>query len=91
MSAPSPKHDPDDRSPLAKGWAWVSRITAVSLAMALPGLGGYFLDQHWNLTPWLTVAGGLLGFALGMVQLLAMFPPDRPSTNRSSKPTDDSP
>lgn len=35
------------------------------------GVGcGYWADKHWGLSPWMSVAGALAGFALGMYILI---------------------
>ena len=52
----------EDRSAMAVAMAWASQITAISVEMVLPGLGGLWLDRKFNTTPLLT----LLGFALGL-------------------------
>lgn len=43
---------------------------AISLSMALPALGGYWLDARLGTGFVFVVIGALLGFALGMVQLM---------------------
>lgn len=41
-----------------------------ALAVAVGTAGGYWADRHWHWTPWGTVAGVVLGFALGMYILI---------------------
>lgn len=71
------KNSPDDRSPLALAMGWVSRITAISLEMALPALLGYWADQWLETEPLFLVLGVIAGFSLGMWHLikLAAAPP----------------
>ena len=38
----------DTRSPLAIGLEWAVRMTTIALEMALPGLGGLFVDWCWG-------------------------------------------
>ncbi|MGN8224072.1 AtpZ/AtpI family protein [Gracilimonas sp. BCB1] len=33
----------------------------IAVSMALPIVGGYYLDQYFELTPWLTLTGVLVG------------------------------
>ncbi|HEX8203256.1 MAG TPA: AtpZ/AtpI family protein [Isosphaeraceae bacterium] len=62
--------DRDDRSPLALGLMWASRVTSLGLEFSLPVLGGYYLDRWRHTSPAATLAGLVLGFAIGMVHLL---------------------
>ena len=61
---------PDDRSPLAVGLVWVSRITAISAVMVGPGLAGYWVDQQLNTKVVFTLFGFALGMSIGMWQLI---------------------
>ncbi|QDV51115.1 AtpZ/AtpI family protein [Gimesia fumaroli] len=65
---------PDRRSQssLVEAHRWVSRLTTVSLEMALPAFLGHWLDGKWGTSPWLTALGAVLGFAVGMTHLLRM-------------------
>ena len=56
--------------PLANAMRWVSQITTLSLSMVLPALAGNWLDGKWGTAPWLAVVGGVLGAAMGVLQLL---------------------
>ncbi|WP_339728203.1 AtpZ/AtpI family protein [uncultured Gimesia sp.] len=67
-----PLPDRQSHSSLAEAHRWVSRLTTVSLEMALPAFLGNWLDKKWGTTPWLAAIGALLGFALGMTHLLRM-------------------
>ncbi len=86
---PSPDRQRQDRSSLAEAHIWVSRVTTVSLEMALPALLGHWLDKKSGMTPWLTVVGAVLGFGLGMTHLLRMTKEaelkERISKDQSSK------
>jgi hypothetical protein len=48
-------------SPVGEAMVWVSRITAIGLAMFLPGVAGGWLDSRLG-----TSFLGPLGFALGL-------------------------
>lgn len=63
---------PDSRPPMAVAMQWVSRITSISLTMAIPAWAGYWADGKWKTTPWLTVVGAVLGFGAAMSQLLQL-------------------
>ncbi len=62
---------------------WVSRITTISLEMALPALLGHWADRWLETKLVFLVLGVILGFSLGMWHLvkLAGAPPGngRPS------------
>jgi len=49
---------------------WASRVTTIGLEFALPPLGGAWLDRWSGTSPWLTVVGAVLGFAVGMMHIL---------------------
>ena len=68
---------------MAIAMQWVSRITTVSLTMALPALGGVLLDGFSGTSPWLLIVGAVLGFAAAMSQLLKMAA-NQTSSNRKS-------
>src|SRR5262245_18517879 len=61
---------PEPRSPLSVGFAWSSRIMALGLEVALPALGGLYLDRHLGSSPVGTLVGATLGFAAMMLHLL---------------------
>lgn len=69
------------------GWArWAGAGFEFGAAVALFFLGGRWLDGNLGTTPWLTLAGALLGVAAGMVLLIRtalrgqLPPPDHAST-----------
>lgn len=73
--------EPDKRSALSIGMEWSSRITTIGLEFALPAVVGFGLDRWWGTSPWLTVAGSLLGVAVGMFHVLRLasrIPGSRP-------------
>jgi F0F1-type ATP synthase assembly protein I len=57
---------------MAVAMAWVHQIITISLMMALPALGGYWLDERWGTKPWLVICGAVLGFAVAMTTLLRL-------------------
>lgn len=69
----------DDRSPLALGLEWSSRITTVALEMVIPALIGYWLDLWLGTRALFLIAGSLLGFAAGLFSLLRLTRPVKPN------------
>jgi len=63
---------PDQRSPIAIGIAWASRVMTISLTMVLPGLGGYWVDDKLGTKLVFMLAGFFLGMAAAMWQLLQL-------------------
>jgi uncharacterized protein YqgC (DUF456 family) len=59
------------RDPLALAAEWVTKITTVALEMALPGIGGGYLDRRWGTSYWALI-GVVLGLVVGMWHLLQM-------------------
>jgi F0F1-type ATP synthase assembly protein I len=39
-------------------------------AVGVGTLGGYFLDKHWDTTPWMLLAGAVVGMAAGMTAFI---------------------
>ena len=85
MAAPHQDSEP----PVATASRWVSRITTISLEMALPAGLGAWLDRSWGTSPWMVVLGAALGlYAAGasLMQIvrqqesLARSSPPRPQT-----------
>jgi F0F1-type ATP synthase assembly protein I len=57
--------DPDDgRSASARGMVWASRISSLGLELALPILGGFWLDRQWGTKPWFFLVGALIGISV---------------------------
>lgn len=82
--------DDDGRSAIAKGWAWSERILSVGLEMMLPACAGYWVDQRWGWTPWLTLVGAAFGFTLSLVHLIQLTKElDRQNRRRKSAESDD--
>lgn len=62
---------PDDgRSPMARGMMWASQISTLGIEMALPILGGYYLDRRWNSSPVCILIGVVLGFGIGLYLII---------------------
>jgi hypothetical protein len=81
---PQPDNEP---SSAAFAYGWVARMMTVVLEMALPGLGGQWLDSKLGTGYWVIV-GFAAGFVLGLFHLLQMV--KQHSTNNSN-PDDQSP
>lgn len=62
----------DGRSPLALGLEWSSKVTTVALEMVIPPAIGYWLDQRLGTPLLFLVSGAVLGFAVGLRNLLQM-------------------
>lgn len=66
-------NSPDDRSAYANAMQWVSRITAISMEMVLPGVIGYYLIDSWLGTKVVfLILGLILGLVGGIWQLIKL-------------------
>lgn len=45
----------------------------MAAAVGLPTWLGWYLDKRWGTTPWLTLAGVLLGTAAAFVEMFRML------------------
>ncbi len=66
------KDSSDDRSALAHAMVWTSRITTISMEMVVPGLVGLWVDRQLGTGPWLLIVGVIIGFFVGMWQLVKL-------------------
>lgn len=57
--------------PIGLAFEWVARITAVALAMVLPGIGGQWAADRFGL-PVLTLVGWAIGLIGGFAFLMIM-------------------
>jgi F0F1-type ATP synthase assembly protein I len=62
--------DREERSALAVAMQSASRITTVAMGFSMPALIGFGLDRWWGTLPVATITGAILGFPLGMLQVL---------------------
>jgi F0F1-type ATP synthase assembly protein I len=63
---------------------WVAKITTVGLEMALPAIGGKFLDDRWGTKYWALI-GLVVGVAAGLLHLIQMT---RPKSQHRQPPAD---
>ena len=63
---------PDRRSPIAIGFEWASRISVVGVTLVLPVLAGHWLDRYAGSNPFGLLVGMVIGFGVGLVQLLQL-------------------
>lgn len=62
----------DDRSSMARAMEWTSHVTTIAAEMALPGLGGHWIDQRLGTKMVFLLLGVAFGFAIGMWHLLKL-------------------
>ena len=62
----------DERSNLAKGMDWATRITTACLSMVMPCVGGYYADQYFGTKILFLLIGLALGMFLGIYQLMRL-------------------
>ena len=91
---PDPERsDEEPRSRLAVGYDWAARVTTVALEFGLPPLAGAYLDQWLGSSPLCVLAGAVLGFAVGMTQILRIAreatPGPKPGPRRGNGPPPD--
>ena len=91
MSKPVTK-PPDERSILAMAAAWSAHVTMISLEMVLPGVLGFWIDQHLGTVMVFLVLGAILGMTTGILHLVRLTaspdggePPDRRSPDDSKR------
>ncbi|MHB8481894.1 MAG: AtpZ/AtpI family protein [Nitrospiria bacterium] len=64
------KEDKEEDDAFYKGLSYASRIGVELVAATLVGTGiGYFADRYFNTSPWLMIAGVLIGSAAGFLNI----------------------
>ena len=76
----------DSRRRVAEGFQLASECLSAALTMVLPTLGGLWLDNRWNCSPWLTIGGGALGMWSGLQQLMRLASSRGPRSGRGRAP-----
>ena len=79
----------DKRPPMVVASQIVHEVTSVGLSMGIFPLGGYWLDQKWETSPWFTITGAIVGVSVGMFQLVNLGR-SRPDRKRYPKAGSDS-
>jgi ATP synthase protein I len=69
-----PKEDDDGRSSFAASLHKVGPFLhmgwSIAISVSLGALLGYWLDNRFDTSPWLLIAGALLGITAGFVELI---------------------
>ncbi|MBI3468122.1 MAG: AtpZ/AtpI family protein [Planctomycetes bacterium] len=60
---------PDDRRSIYVAFRLYAVVVAAGMEMVVIPLGGFLVDRWWGTFPWLTLAGFVLGFPIGMYHL----------------------
>lgn len=78
--------DDDGRSSEAAGYYWASRITSIGMETVVPALLGFWADSQWNCSPWATLGGMCLGFALMLFELVQLAQKQARSSGKKRPP-----
>ncbi len=54
------------------GVEWASKVTTIAVGFSLPPVIGFALDRWWGSAPIATIAGTILGFVAGLLQVLGL-------------------
>jgi F0F1-type ATP synthase assembly protein I len=71
------KPDPGNQREVGDGYRYVALGITFGLGIVLFVGAGYFLDQWLGWTPWLTMAGTLVGSVLSFVNVYAKLEAER--------------
>ncbi len=78
---------PEDRVPsVVQGYQRASEIISVALTMTLPALCGLWLDSWLGSSPWILIAGAVLGLGSGLLQLLRISAPTSRRRRLAARP-----
>ncbi|MAT15804.1 MAG: hypothetical protein CMJ46_11120 [Planctomyces sp.] len=62
----------DKKPPMVVAMQVANQVSTIGLSFALPPLAGYWLDKKFETSPWLVIAGAVLGFLVGMKLLFEL-------------------
>lgn len=79
---------PDDRSPMARAFAWSSWVTAISLEMVVPGMIGFWVDLQLGTVMLFLVLGVILGMSVGVFQLVRLTTPRNADSEKDESAND---
>jgi F0F1-type ATP synthase assembly protein I len=71
-AVPLEREERETRQPWAVGFAWAYRLMSVAFQFTVPALLGYLADRWIGSLPWFTLLGAILGFVIGMLELIAI-------------------
>lgn len=65
---------PTDQGPsaVARGMTVAAQMSGLGMELAVPILGGYWLDQRWKTGPWMLLLGLVVGiylFTIGVIRV----------------------
>jgi ATP synthase protein I len=70
------------RDPTPREMGHYVALAQIGMEMVLPAVLGVYLDQWFETIPWITIALGVLGFAIGLYHLVTIL--NRQDGDRSS-------
>ncbi len=61
------------QEPTAREMGHYLSLAQTGMEMVLPTIGGFYLDGWLGTTPWITIIAAVLGFAGGLIHLIAIL------------------
>lgn len=86
----SPEKRGPDSSSFARAMYWGSRASSAAMQFVVPALIGLWVDHRYGVDPWGIVVGAVLGFAVGIRELIRLMQEMDRASNRSGKHRGDS-
>ena len=65
-------------------WRHLYAGTSLAVTILLCTFAGVWIDRHWLLNPWGTVAGAFIGIGAGLYNFIREFSNESDDTNRRS-------
>ena len=72
--------------PTPREMGYYVALAQVGVEMVLPTIGGFYLDEWLGTTPWITIVAAVLGFAGGMIHLIAILRQKERDESSDQKP-----
>jgi len=74
------------QEPTPREMGYYMALAQTGMEMVLPAVGGFFLDDWLETTPWITCIAAVLGFAGGLIHLLAILRQKEREERSDTKP-----
>lgn len=76
-----------NQEPTPREMGYYLALAQTGFEMVLPAVGGFYLDQWLETTPWITIVAAVFGFAGGLIHLIVILrQKDRDESSRPKPP-----
>jgi ATP synthase protein I len=74
------------QDPTPREMGYYLALAQIGVEMVLPTIVGYWVDGWFYTTPWITIVAAVIGFAGGMIHLIAILRQKERDENSDRRP-----